>query len=352
MKSIVGKKHKVVLLHALTWLIVWFTISLLASKGSKLEEYLIKNISILIPLIAIVYINWFWLFPKFFKTKKYWKYCVLGVLLIYFIFYLGEILIVEWVRLTYTLKNPDFDVFSLPTSFWKILNGAAPYTLGLLGSTIFLAIRQNLKDKEEIAALRLENAQTKIQYLQSQISPHFLFNSLNNVHSLILQDKNQASDYVIRLSDLLRFMIYETDKEFITLGEEINLIKKYVQLADFRIGSNAVSSNLKISVENKDLKLPPLLIFGILENGIKHCGMGIENDFEFNIRIEESKHKLILEMNNSISAQKFDRKKKGFGLESLKKRLQMYYTNKHTFVFNIVDDKAKTKLVINLGRND
>ena len=126
-----------------------FTISLLASKGTKLDEYLIKNISILIPIIVIVYINWFWLFPRFFKTKKYWKYGVFGVVLIYVIFYLGEILVVEWVRFTYTLKNPDFDVYSLPTSFWKILNGAAPYTLGLLGSTIFLAIRQNLKDKPE-----------------------------------------------------------------------------------------------------------------------------------------------------------------------------------------------------------
>ncbi|WP_400078115.1 sensor histidine kinase [Winogradskyella sp. R77965] len=355
MKSRVSEKRKIVLLHVLIWLIGWFTISFLASKGKKLDEYLIKNISFFIPLIAIVYVNWFWLFPTFFKAKKYWKYIAFGLLLIYFIFYLGEILIVEWISFIYPhllKKDFDYDVYSLPTSFWDILYGAALYTLGLLGSTIFLAIKQNHKDKQEIATLQLENAQTKIKYLQSQISPHFLFNSLNNVHSLILQDKNQAADYIIQLSNLLRFMVYETDKEFITLGEEINLIKRYVQLTDFRVGSNTASNNLIISIENNELKLPPLLIFGILENGIKHSGMGIEGVLEFNISIKESKGELILEMNNSISKQKFDLKKKGFGIDSLKKRLLMYYPNKHTFVFEIINDTAKTKLNLILDSND
>jgi len=324
--------------------------SLWASKGNLLDEFLIKNLSVVLPTIFLVYINWLWLFPKYFTTKRYWLYGLLVLIFLYLIFSLGEILIVEWVRFLFPdrpLKNPDLDVYSLPTSFWRIMNGAAPYTLGLLTSTIFLAIRQKHRDDQETSALRLENAQTKIKYLQSQISPHFLFNSLNNVHSLILQDKDEASDYVIKLSDLLRFMIYETDKEFITLSEEIDLLKKYVALVDFRTGTSIVSDNLKTSIENKTLKIPPLLIFGILENGIKHSGMGTVEDFEFNMIVEENQGSLYVEMNNSISSQKFDSEKKGFGIDSLKKRLDMYYPNAHTFVFNKSMNKAKTTLTIN-----
>ncbi|MBO3697730.1 histidine kinase [Roseivirga sp. E12] len=350
MKSLIDKKQQVVLGHLLVWLFSWFIMSLWASKGSRLDEYLIRNLSVVLPTIVLVYINWCWLFPKYFSTKRYWLYSFLALTFLYLIFSLGEIIIVEWMNFLHPdrqQKDLGFDVYALPTSFWRIMNGAAPYTLGLLSSTIFLAVRQKNRDDQEASALRLENAQTKIKYLQSQISPHFLFNSLNNVHSLILQDKEQASDYVIKLSDLLRFMIYETDKDFITLSEEIDLIKKYVALVDFRIGTSIVSDNLNVSIGNSALKIPPLLIFGILENGIKHSGMGTEEVFEFNMIVKENLGSLHVEMNNSISSQKFDSEKKGFGIDSLKKRLDMYYPNAHTFVFTKSMNKAKTTLTLN-----
>ena len=351
-KISLNKNVKTILIHTLVWLIIWFIISFWAGKGKRLDEYLLKNVSIMVPMIAIVCMNWFWLFPKYFLAKKYWQYGLLGLLFLYLIFYLGDIFIVEWVDLLYPdreKKTFEFDIYSLPTSFWRIINGAAPYTLSLLSSTIFLAIRQKRKDDLYTAALSLENAHNKIKYLQSQISPHFLFNSLNNVHSLILQDKGDAADYVIKLSDLLRFMVYETDKEFISLGEEIELINKYVGLADFRIGSSKVSDNITTSIENKEFKLPPLLIFGILENGVKHSGMGIECEFEFKMKIEERNGILYVEMKNSISTQKFDNKKKGFGIESLKKRLELYFPNQYTFSFDKLENRAKTLLTINLN---
>lgn len=355
MKNMFGEKTRAILLHVLSWLALWFIMSFWASKGGRLDEYLIKNISILIPMVGIVYINWFWLFPRFFAKRKYWQFALLVLLAIYVVFYIGEITIVEWMELTFPNRQKnilDFDPYAPPKSFWRIMNGSAPYTLGILSSTIFLAIRQKRQDEKENSALRLENAQTKIKYLQSQISPHFLFNSLNNVHSLILQDKQQASEYIIKLSDLLRFMIYETDKDFITLGDEINLLKKYVALVDFRIGTSDVSKNLKISIENNELGIPPLLVFGILENGVKHSGMTMENNFLFNMTIEESQGQLTVKMNNSISNQKFDKKKKGFGIESLKKRLSMYYPNSYTFDFQKLGEKAKTVLTINLIKSD
>lgn len=324
--------------------------SLWASKGNRLGEYLLRNISVVLPTVVLVYINWLWLFPKYFTTKRYWLYSALALVFLYLIFSLGEILIVEWMNFLYPdreQKDLGFDVYALPTSFWRIMNGAAPYTLGLLSSTIFLAIRQKHHDDQEKSALKLENAQTKIKYLQSQISPHFLFNSLNNVHSLILQDKEQASDYVIKLSDLLRFMIYETDKEFITLDQEIDLLRKYVALVGFRIGTSMVNDNLKTSIENKTRKIPPLLIFGILENGIKHSGMGTESVIEFDMTVKENQGSLFVEMNNSISSQKFDNEKKGFGIDSMKKRLDMYYPNAHTFNFERYNNKARTALTIN-----
>ena len=93
MKIILSNKFKTVHFHLLFWLLVWFIMSLWAGQGSRLSEYLIKNIAILLPMAAIVYINWFFLFPKFFKIKKYWKYGILAVLLVYLIYYIAEILI-------------------------------------------------------------------------------------------------------------------------------------------------------------------------------------------------------------------------------------------------------------------
>ncbi len=351
MKKILGQKVTDVLWHLLSWLSIWFIMSLWASKGSKLDEYLIRNISVLLPIVVIVYVNWLWLFPKYFINKKYGQFTVLVLLSIYFIYYLGEIVIVEWMSFMFpehTKQNLKFDPYAPPKHFWRIISGTALYTLGILGTTIFLAIKKSRQDEIETNALRLENAQNKIKYLQSQISPHFLFNSLNNIHSLIVQDKDQASDYVIKLSELLRFMIYETDKEFISLGEEIDLLRKYVALVDFRIGSSDVSKNIRISIENEELRISPLIVFGILENGVKHSGMGIETDFSFRMDIIERAGLLTVTMNNTISNQKFDKKKKGFGINSLKKRLALYYPEKHTFDFSIIDNNARTVLTLNL----
>lgn len=342
-----------IFVHLLVWFLIWCTISVLASKGKNIDVYLVKNISILIPVIAIVYINWFWLFPNYFATKRYWQYGLLAILLTYAIFFIGEIVIIEWIDYLFPdrqKKSLGVDIYALPTSFWRIVNGSAPYSLGILSSTIFLAIRQKHQDEQETVALRLENAQNKIKYLQSQISPHFLFNSLNNVHALMLQDNQMASDYIIKLSDLLRFMIYETDKDFITLGEEIALLRRYMVLIDFRMGTLDVAKNLRIKIANNALRIPPLLIFGILENGVKHSGMGREDHFVFDMVIEEHQSVLTVIMNNSISSQKFDKKKKGFGIESMKKRLALHYPNRHTFLFQKSDSKAKTELTLNLDK--
>jgi two-component system LytT family sensor kinase len=182
--------------------------------------------------------------------------------------------------------------------------------------------QQNLKNEQERQRL-----QSELEFLKSQINPHFLFNTLNSLYALTLKKSEQSSSIVLKLSEMLRYMLYECNVNLVLLSKELNYIYNYIELEKIRYG---VKPDIKFEVtgNTENQFIAPLLLMPFIENAFKH---GINNQFEagyVHIRIEVSEGSLGLEVVNSKSGELddlTDSKSGGIGLLNVKRRLDILY---------------------------
>ncbi len=192
--------------------------------------------------------------------------------------------------------------------------------------------------------LKSETSKAELQHLKSQVNPHFFFNMLNNLYGLVESDSKKAQELILKLSDLMRYSIYEGEKETVTLKEEVEYLKNYIELHKMRYHKEVdVVFNCEID-ENKEVM--PLLFIILLENAFKH---GVENLREnafvhLNMTTFEDMIQFDIENNfdNSDGVEG-----SGIGLKNLKRRLELVYPKKHHLSFSISEDVYKAKLILN-----
>ncbi len=208
--------------------------------------------------------------------------------------------------------------------------------------TIFHWVFVNIK---AIINLKNEKTKTELMHLQSQINPHFFFNMLNNLYGLVDKDSEKAKQLILKLSDMMRYSIYDGQKEFVTLEEEIEFIINYIELHKMRYHKN-IDINFDVDVQDQQLKLMPLLFIILVENAFKH-GVEVLRDHAFiNIAIKTDQKELLLNVENN-----FDENEKsigGIGLTNLKRRLELVYPKKHKLTQKSDNNIYTSKLQINL----
>ncbi|RZJ56668.1 MAG: hypothetical protein EOO45_28500 [Flavobacterium sp.] len=183
------------------------------------------------------------------------------------------------------------------------------------------------KERTNLIELEKENLQLEFNFLRSQVNPHFLFNTLNNIHSLIVQDrKEQASATVARLSGFLRHSLYESGKERMDLAKEIELLQDYIALEKVRL--NKTSVHLETTTDGSPYALPPLLFMPLVENAFKYNADNLPTDSFINIYIEQEGKNLQFRIRNNYDAGKRG-SGGGIGMQNLQKRLLHYYPGKH-----------------------
>ena len=219
---------------------------------------------------------------------------------------------------------------------------------GLISGTIALVINGFLKWVEEIKLkedLVKKNHEMELLLVKSQLDPHFLFNTLNNIDVLILKNAEEASEYLNRLSDIMRFMLYETKTDEIALSKELEYIDKYISLQRIR---TANTNYIKYNVIGtpKDLKIAPMLFIPFIENAFKHTSNKKLNEaiqIEIEIGEEDIKFSCI---NRFESTQKSNDSDNGLGNGLIKKRLDLLYPNKYHLDINKSTDIYEVILVI------
>jgi sensor histidine kinase YesM len=187
-------------------------------------------------------------------------------------------------------------------------------------------IAERLKSNLEKQNLRLE-----LDFLKSQVNPHFLFNTLNNIQSFIVQDEKMRSIELIgRLSEFMRFALYECDEEYIDLDKEISMLADYIELERVRC-DDRVSISLETSGDFDDYKIPPLLLMPFVENAFKHGANTQLGESWIKIQIKQEGNQLHLKVENDFVEQPNPTSTKtgGIGLANVKKRLQFYFPGKH-----------------------
>jgi LytS/YehU family sensor histidine kinase len=202
-----------------------------------------------------------------------------------------------------------------------------------LGLRVFERFKQQEKRQEELVKINLK---TELAFLKNQISPHFFFNTLNNIYSLIEINTKHAQDAVIRLSKLMRYLLYESDHIRVNLLDELEFMKNYIELMSLRL-SDKVKLEILFPQLKNSYQIPPLLFIPFLENAFKH-GVSYKHESYIKISLDILDDMLQFECSNSIINGEEDEKLfSGIGLDNVKKRLELLYPNNYELDMNRSD---------------
>lgn len=201
------------------------------------------------------------------------------------------------------------------------------------------------EDHKKLVALEKENLAQQLEYLKYQINPHFLMNTLNNIHALIDIDPEKAQETVLELSKMLRFILYEGDKNGVPLSKEFEFIRTYITLMRLRY-TDKVSISVELPQEAPDKTVPPLILISFIENAFKH-GISYQHPSFIDIRVDTAHERLRFRCRNS-KAEKSNQEKGGVGLANVKQRLHLLYDNNFTLTIQDETDVYNVELIIPL----
>lgn len=331
--------------HLLVW-VVLFSMPYVLSYGQSQEiSRIIAHFWIPLGFYAIIfYVNYFVLIDRFLFTKKMLLFIGinLGIIALFLI-------LKEQIEDTFFQdilrkqpndnkgNGPPFKLFI----YVQILSYIAPLLFSIAMKTTKRWIETEA-ERKEAANFKL---QSELQHLHYQLQPHFFFNSLNNIYSLVDISPEQAKSSIHSLSKLMRYMLYETNMELVPLSKEIDFMKKYIALMKLRV-SDKTTVNFNFPSEETGIKIAPLLFISLIENAFKH---GVSASRDSNIEINMTcNHKTVVFSieNNNFPKKTEDKSGSGIGLQNLEKRLQLLYPKKHSFKTSVKDEHFLVHLEI------
>jgi two-component system sensor histidine kinase AlgZ len=210
---------------------------------------------------------------------------------------------------------------------------------------IILILRWVFKQTRAILTLKNEKAKTELQHLKSQVNPHFFFNTLNNLYGLVGTDAKKAQDLILKLSDMMRYSIYEGEKDTVSLEEEVEYLKNYIELHKMRYRKEIDIKFINDISENH--KVMPLLFIILLENAFKHGVENLRENAYVHINLKSENNQIFFDIENNFDPT-IETEHKGIGLNNLKRRLELVYPKKHTLSFTKTADVYKAQLNINI----
>lgn len=309
--------------HVLFWGAYWFLLSL-ASGLYDLDYTTIGlyNLSLLPITVPFTYLFVYWILPRFF-TEKTFLFILLSLLAFAVALFLKR-LSTQYIQ--YPLLYGDSDYTFTFFNWYRIIGNLMQLaaTVGIVAG--FKYYRDWRKTKEKVNALQTEKQEAELSFLKAQIHPHFLFNTLNSIYYEVLRKSEEAPNLIIKLSDILRFTLYECNDQFIPAAKEIELIRSYIALEQSRYGDRLT---VHLNVEGKTEKLiPPLICFSLVENAFKHGASENKDHSEIEISFMLREYTLKLEVRNPVmETEQADvlGASKGIGLENITRQLTLIF---------------------------
>lgn len=208
----------------------------------------------------------------------------------------------------------------------------------------FLIVRWIFKQMKNIISLKNEKAKTELMHLKSQVNPHFFFNMLNNLYGWVDKDPVKAKKLILSLSDMMRYSIYEGEKDWVTLEEEVLYMKQYIELHRMRYRKEIDIKFINDSVE-KPLQVMPLLFIILLENAFKHGVENLRENAFVHLRITTDNNQIFFEIENNFDPKETSTTP-GIGIQNLKRRLELVYPKKHSLILNANNGVYNAKLTL------
>jgi two-component system, LytTR family, sensor kinase len=338
-------KKEFVFPHLIFWAvsIVLFAVLLIYTRDFSLSGIDLKtavNFFITLIFLAIsVYINILWLIPSFLKKRRFFFFIILeiGNIVLFILLNYGISLVIEEA-------NPNF--------LNEVIAEFILVTLFLIITTLLTFTRDSMALQD--AQIRIKEAErqkieAELRALKSQVNPHFFFNTLNSLYSLSLDKSDKAPEMILKLSDLMRYLIYETRDDLVPINKQLEFLRSYVYLEKLR---SPESLELKFDIRGDHLETPadPLLFIAFVENAFKH-GMKAANKHAF-IRIFFDltvAGKILFSVENNYEPKLRETgDKEGIGLANTKKRLDLLYPGRHQLAIEDDNDIFRVKLQISI----
>ncbi len=338
------KRQHILFLHLFYWLyFIWYQFRFEFfpdGESIKFQTYAIA-VSFLLVNIITFYVNYFIVLPWTYKKQKLYK-IILGFLVMFLFFSFLRYSIEEILYpILFGFRNYHEKT---PFSFYLFDNTFYSYTTIFISSLIWF-LGNAMKSEQEKRQLVEEKKNSELQALKTQISPHFIFNSLNNIYSLVYQKSDKALPAIEELSQLLRYSTKDLEKDYITIDKEITYIESLMGLEKLRI-KNPEFITFEKNIQDPKAEISPMLLVPFVENTFKH---GDFNRKGFDLKIDDSKGILHFYLRNF----KTDKQKdvtSGIGIENVRKRLEILYPKKHTLSIQQTELEFIVDLKINLEK--
>lgn len=310
-------------------------------------DFFLRTCIVIASFAVVFYCNYLYLIKRFLSVRQITRFILLNIVLV-----AGVTLLVHLIMQLLPPPEP------LPAD--RVKEHETVQLIGFLIRNLFMyaivvmlsiAIRMTA-NWFQMEAMRKDleksRAEAELQNLKSQLNPHFLFNTLNNIYSLIAISPEQAQETVHELSRLLRYVLYESSQPYVTVGKEIDFVKNYIELMRIRLAKN-VELKTEIHIENQEAQVAPLLFITLIENAFKH---GVSNNkpsfIHIDIRQENGKLDCLIE-NSFFPKDRKDKSGSGIGLPNLEKRLALIYPGNYTFLSGKAGDNYRSSLSIQLS---
>lgn len=334
-----------VLWHILFWVVVYLTyvITFGGYWGHYYEEF-VNNLVLMPARIIGTYILIYWILPVAIKRKKFLLFAVLVV--IHAFIYANAI----WLTLKFTNLFPERFDYSKLSWFYpiKLLNTLfSNYVIPLFAVSVVIFKKWYI-DEQQKKKLAEEKMAAELSFLKSQIHPHFLFNTLNNLYALTLIKSEKTPDVVLKLSGLLDYMIYKSNDKFVDLSSELEILKSYIELEELRY-NNRLDLKYEIKGETVGYKIAPLILLPFIENSFKHGAGNDRSNPKISIQLKTNKQYLELKVVNSIKSEneKDETIQHGIGLKNVGRRLELIYPGAHQLEIEKTQAEFRVRLLIN-----
>lgn len=333
------------ILHVLFWIMAYFFYTYFLGYGSVDTVYVNRFSFFLMPITMVVsYFFIYYLIPKYLLQKRRFLFVLYSVYTMIIATFLIILSILYGLVLLFEIRPENSAPLTKTLPFivlgvYFIISIAVAVSL-VLHNYEFVVDKEDLENKFLQTQLQLKEQELK--FLKMQIHPHFLFNSLNTIYGFALKKSEEAPEMILKLSNLLDYILYQIDKPYVLLEDELLHLEDYISLEKMRF-RDTLEVVFEHTFQRSDRKIAPMLFIPFVENAFKHGAM-IDGILKVTINGYESEGRLIFEV---LNTSKYNDSEKGIGLDNIRRRLEMLY--QEAYMLSIEEEATHFKIVLSIS---